>query len=129
MGIHGNGFSGFWVSRFFSALSQFYFKGAEAPQFYSFVVPEGGFNILEEAVQYQPNVLPIQSGFFGYRTDYFRSGVFFSCHGEFGPMPADLLRGPEGVKEPLHPGFFPGRGIFFDNPFPRGGVELFYHLF
>jgi hypothetical protein len=33
-----------------------------------------------------------------------------------------------GIKEPLHPGFFTGRGIFLDNALSGGAVDLFDHV-
>jgi hypothetical protein len=34
-----------------------------------------------------------------------------------------------GVEEPLHPGFFTGRGIFFDDALSGGGIDLLDHVF
>jgi hypothetical protein len=33
------------------------------------------------------------------------------------------------IEKSLHPGFFAGRGIFFDDAFPRGAVDLLDHVF
>jgi hypothetical protein len=33
-----------------------------------------------------------------------------------------------GIKEPLHPGFLTGRGIFLNNALSRGGIDLFDHV-
>ena len=34
-----------------------------------------------------------------------------------------------GIKEPLHPGFFPGRSVFLDNTFLGGSIYLLDHVF
>jgi hypothetical protein len=39
-----------------------------------------------------------------------------------------LLSRFKGIKEALHPRFFPGGGVFFDDPLPGGGVQLFNHI-
>jgi hypothetical protein len=44
-------------------------------------------------------------------------------------LPTGILLGRfERIKKPLHPGFFAGRGVFFDDPLPGGRIKLADHF-
>jgi hypothetical protein len=45
------------------------------------------------------------------------------------PKQKTLLARFKRIKKTLHPRFFPGRSILFNDPLPCGGIDLLDHIF
>jgi hypothetical protein len=70
--------------------------------------------------QYPPELSPVPC-------KHYLQGIK-NLHKDHKEQPAGLLGFFKGIEKKLHPGFFSGCGVFFDNSLTGGGIDLFNHI-